>query len=73
MVLNGSQSMTKREANKIEKRIERIYYATCSGVQIGIMDIGKVFAAGRAAVAEGVDDTVLGERIVAFVETIRKN
>lgn len=56
-----------------EKRIERAYYARCAGIQINIMDIGKVFAAGRAAIAEGADDTVLGDRIAAAVETLRRN
>lgn len=40
---------------QIDKQIEQIYYRRCSGVQINIMDIGKVFAAGRAAYAAGTD------------------
>jgi predicted regulator of amino acid metabolism with ACT domain len=58
---------------KVEARIDRAYRAMCSGVEIDMFDISKVFAVGRAAVAEGVDDAVLGERIKAFVETIRRN
>jgi hypothetical protein len=60
----------KRQA---ETRIDKAYRARCSGVEINIMDIGKVFNEGNRAIAEGVDDTVLGDRIAAFVETIRKN
>ncbi|HTE40296.1 MAG TPA: hypothetical protein VK629_05685 [Steroidobacteraceae bacterium] len=56
-----------------DARIERIYGQRCSGVQVDIMDIGKVFKAGEAAIAEGVDDVVLGDKIVAYVQTIRKN
>jgi len=64
--------MRKPTAKQIDKRIEAAYYATCSGVQINIMDIGKVFAEGRRALAEGADEDGLRARIKAFVETIRK-
>jgi len=65
--------MTKKETRAAEARVSKAYYATCSGIQIDMMDICKVFEVGMAAVAGGVDDTVLGETIRAFVETIRKN
>jgi hypothetical protein len=72
-----STALKKRARQRLkedDQRIERIYYARCNGVQVSVMDIGKVFAAGHAAIAEGpIDDTTLGDRIVAFVETIRKN
>lgn len=58
---------------KIDKRVERLYYATCSGVQIDIMDIGKVFDVGRKAIAEGKDDGEVALAICQFVATIRKN
>jgi hypothetical protein len=58
---------------KVETRIERVYRATCTGIEISVFDISKVFAVGQKAIAEGVDDAVLGERIKTFVETIRKN
>ncbi len=60
----------KMAAKKLDKEIEQVYYANCSGIQIDIMDISKVFAEGRKARAEGRD---MKEAIVAFVETIRKN
>jgi hypothetical protein len=53
---------------KAEKQIEQCYYDNCSGIQINIMDIGKVFAEGRKALAEGRD---LKTAIISFVETIR--
>ena len=65
--------MTKSELRKVDKRIEAAYLGTCKGVQVSMMDIPKIFAEGRKAVAEGADDEALRARIVAFVETIRKN
>jgi hypothetical protein len=65
--------MTRREKikfNKAVKLIESTYYKTCSGIQIDIMDISKVFAEGHKALAEGRD---LATAIRTFVETIRKN
>lgn len=61
-------------AEKIaDRRIDEAYRRGCSGVQIDIMDIGKVFKAGYAAIDTGADDSELEKAIVAFVETIRKN
>lgn len=54
----------------IDRQIEAAYRRTCCGVQINIMDISKVFAEGRKALAEG---RALDEAIPAFVETIRQN
>lgn len=54
----------------LDKQIEAIYYANCSGIQIDIFDICKVFAAGKKAHVEGRD---IKEAIVSFVETVRKN
>jgi hypothetical protein len=60
---------------KPDSRIERLYYKHCSGVQVDIMDIGKIFKAGRDAMTENpaIDDAALAQRIVSFVQTIRKN
>lgn len=65
--------LTKRQEKKLDRQVEQAYYATCSGVQINIMDIGKVFKAGRQALADGADEEQLRAAIVEFVETIRKN
>jgi len=64
-----------RAAAKTDKRIERLYYQRCSGIQINIMDISKVFRAGHAAIAANpqIDDPMLGQAIYDFVQTIRKN
>ena len=65
--------MTKKELKAAEKKVEKIYYANCSGIQINIMSIGKVFKVGVAAVAEGLDDAAITEAVTSYVETIRLN
>jgi hypothetical protein len=56
-----------------DRLIERIYRQSCSGVQIDIMDIDKVFSVGHAGIADGLSVTDLTKVIVDFVQTIRKN
>lgn len=63
--------MTKSAIRALDKRIERIYYANCSGVQIDIMDIGKVFAAGRLVAHDG--DEAITKAVLAKVAELRKN
>jgi hypothetical protein len=46
-------------AKQIDREIEKAYYAGCSGIQIDIMDIGKIFAVGRQAYAQGARGEVL--------------
>jgi hypothetical protein len=57
-------------AKKLDKEIGRIYHANCSGIQIPMMDIPKVFAAGRRAYVEGRD---MKDAIVSYVDSIRVN
>ena len=47
--------MTKQtKAEKLaDKRVEKAYYASCSGISIPMMKIGEVFKVGRTAVAGG--------------------
>lgn len=50
--------MKRTKADRqLDKQIEAIYYANCSGLVINIFDISKIFAAGRAAAAAGQDIT----------------
>ena len=57
--------MTKKQQKAIDQRIERIYYKRCAGVQINVMDIGKVFKTGQTAIAADpqISDEVLGNAI----------
>jgi hypothetical protein len=63
--------MARRKPNAADTLIERAYSSTCSGIQINVMDIGRVFAHGRACIAAGADFTSLQSSIRSFVETIR--
>jgi hypothetical protein len=64
-----------RKEPKNDQRIERAYYARCGGIQIDIMDIGKVFKVGQGFLTTypNATDDQLADRIAAYVETIRKN
>lgn len=63
--------MTKRQSNQLDKQIEAIYYANCSGVQVDIMDIGSIFKAGRDAAAGGPE--AMTAAVLARVAEVRKN
>lgn len=63
--------MARRKPNAADALIERAYSSTCSGIQINVMDIGRIFDHGRKALAAGADFTSLQSSIRSFVETIR--
>jgi len=57
---------TKQE-KEIDKRIESTYYKYGSGVQVGIMDIPKIFQMGREAITNGEDlDKAIQDAIAKF-------
>ena len=65
--------MTRKEKQlekALDNEISRVYAQSCSGIQIDIFDISKVFAVAKKAHSEGLD---MRAAIVSFVETIRKN
>ena len=59
--------------NPVDVRIEKLYHERCSGVQLNIMDLPKVWKYARSVAETGVNDVVLGDSIAAFVEKIRTN
>jgi len=59
-----------KEEKALDREIDKLYRENCSGIQIDIFDIPKVFAEGRKARAEGRD---MKDAIVSFVNKIRKN
>lgn len=60
----------KKALKALDREIGALYTQNCSGIQIDIFDIAKVYAVAYAARAEGRD---LKTDIVDFVQTIRKN
>lgn len=60
----------KKQNRANETRIERAYRTTCAGIQIDLMDIGKVFAFGHKAIERGEDQPTLEASILAYVKTI---
>jgi hypothetical protein len=71
--LRTTRAAAKRALKQIDSRVEQAYYASCEGIQINIMDIGKVFKVGREAIRDGVDDALLQSTIRKFVDQIKKN
>jgi len=64
--------LRKNKADKlIDSRIDKAYRSTCSGIEINILDISKVFAFGRVKIEQGEDDAALAASVRAYVETIR--
>jgi len=55
-------------------RIERAYYQNCSGVQIDILDISKVFDHGHEVILANpaITEPELGKAVKDFVATIAK-
>jgi len=57
-----------RNTRKLEDlRIDKAYRASCTGIQINILDIPKIFNFGHIKIAEGVDDAELASSIHAYV------
>ncbi len=46
---------TKNSLKKLEKQVEQAWYRLASGVQVNIMDIGKIFDRGVKSLQENRD------------------
>ena len=62
--------MASKADKALDREINKLYHENCSGIQIDIFDIPKVFAVARKARAEGRD---MKEAIISFVNSVRKN
>jgi len=70
----GKRPRRKPDPNKkADAAVDAAYRATCSGIQVNMMDIPKIFAVGRASFHAGDDAATLAAKVRAFVETIRMN
>lgn len=63
----------KKQKSMRESVVSRLYGQRCFGIQINIMDIGKVMRVGVEALEAGDSEEAAGDKIAAFVEKIRKN
>lgn len=61
----------KAQAKHDDARVSSAYHRTCSNIEIPMMQILKISAIGRESIAAGDDDETLGQKIRAYVETIR--
>lgn len=50
-----TRTRTPRGSNALDTAIERLYYQHAQGKQINILDISKIYAAGRTAAQNGAD------------------
>jgi hypothetical protein len=65
--------MARKQKGGLDAYIEIIYGRYCSGVQINVMDICKVFNEGRRLFQEGHKEAAdLGPRLRAFVDGIAR-
>lgn len=68
----GMARQSKAE-KAIDKRISDAFNAVGKGVEIPLMDIPKIHAKGKEAIAQGANDEALRQVISDFLQTIRKN
>jgi O-acetylhomoserine/O-acetylserine sulfhydrylase-like pyridoxal-dependent enzyme len=64
---------SKRVLNQIDRKIEAIYYKHCARITIKVMDIGKVFEAGRVAALAGLSDEAITSAVLAKVAELRQD
>lgn len=64
---------TKAQEKRNRDRVSALYGQACNGVQISILDVGKVMKVGLDGFAAGLDDEAVKKSLTDFVATIRKN
>jgi hypothetical protein len=64
-----------KEQKARANRISAIYTTRCSGIQIPIMETVTIMRQAEQAIMlnPGITDADLGDKIAAYVETIRTN
>ena len=60
-------------ARKLDDLIARLHSECCSGWQINILNIGKVFAAGHAAYARACSEADVRDAVIAAATIYREN
>ena len=63
---------TKAEI-ELERRLHRIESQAIANVQINVMDLNKISAAGKAAAAAGADDDEIRAAMDKVVAEVRQN
>lgn len=61
---------SKRRLAQIDREVEAVFRRHCSGFQIPVMDLSKIFEAGRAAALSGLD---VATAVVAAAGALRTN
>jgi hypothetical protein len=65
--------ISKAQEKRNRDRVSALYTQACNGVQISILDVGRVMKVGLDGVAAGLDDEAIKKSLSDFVATIRKN
>ena len=61
----------QRADKSLDKQIEAIFYAYAAGVQVSILDISKIFEAGRKAAREDDNVEVAVRRAIDQFKVVR--
>lgn len=60
----------KQISDNLDRRVEKIYYKHCSGLQLSIMKFRDVLRHGREAMLAGDPEEVVGEKLKTFVQSL---
>lgn len=65
--------VTKKQLALNEKRVNRLYAESCSGIQISIWSLGTIMKAGMDALNAGDSDDEIKRKIRACVDAIQED